>query len=441
MKAEALDNKEASRKARRPRRVLMFLENHFPEDVRVRQEAYKLIEAGYQVTIIAQFSEEGTKAREVINGVVVYRIPLITIFSKTAKRPDKDSRFATLHLTLFRIRSAIGYVFEYFYFTTACFVMSLVVAARGGFDVIHLHNPPNTPFIVGFFFKLFGKRFVFDHHDLAPELYLSRYRIPSGFIHAILLLEEKLCLRAANMVITTNESYKEIDIERGKKDPGSVFVVRNGPDLRDRIFQTVPPDPELKAMGKHILVYIGVMGPQDGVDYLLRSIWSLVHNFHREDFYCLIIGHGDELENLKHLAAELKLEKYVRFTDFIPKSDLIRYLSTSDICLDPNPSNPLNDYSTWVKVLEYMAFGKPIVSFDLKETRFSAGDAAVYARANDEDDYARKIIHLMDHPEERDVRGASGNKRMREVLAWQHVSRNLVEGYDFLFSRKDGRGK
>ncbi len=356
MKAESVDKQIASKRTARPRRVLMLLENHFPEDVRVRQEAYKLINAGYQVTVIAQFSEKGQKAREVINGVVVYRIPLITIFSKTAKRPSKDASFAKWRIGLFRIRSAIGYLIEYFYFTTACFVMSLVVAVRGGFDVIHLHNPPNTPFLVGFFFKLFGKRFVFDHHDLAPELYLSRYRIPSGFIHAILLLEEKLCLRTANMVIATNESYKEIDIKRGGKDPGSIFVVRNGPDLSDKIFQTVPPDPELKAMGKKILVYIGVMGPQDGVDYMIRAIWSLVHKFRREDFYCLIIGHGDELENLKQLARELELDNYLKFTGFIPKSDLIRYLSTSDVCLDPNPSNPLNDYSTWVKVLEYMAF-------------------------------------------------------------------------------------
>jgi glycosyltransferase involved in cell wall biosynthesis len=241
------------------------------------------------------------------------------------------------------------------------------------------------------------------------------------------------------MVIATNESYKAIDIERGKKDPGSIFVVRNGPDLNDKIFQTVPPDPELKAMGKYILVYIGVMGPQDGVDYLVRAIWSLVHKFKRTDFFCLIIGHGDELENLKELAAELDLGEYVRFTGFIPKSDLIRYLSTSDICLDPNPSNPLNDHSTWVKVLEYMAFGKPMVSFDLKETRFSAMDAAVYALVNDEDDYARKIIHLMDNPDERRWRGEAGNKRMREVLAWQHVSENLIKGYDSLFYRSNGR--
>jgi len=419
----------------------MLLENHFPEDLRVRQEAYKLVEAGYGVTVIAQFSEKGQKSREVINGVVVYRIPLITIFNKTMKRPRMDARFATIRFQLFRFRTAVGYLVEYLYFTAACFAFSLVIGAREGFDVVHLHNPPNTPFVLGFVYKLFGKKFVFDHHDLSPELYLSRYRTPSGFIHSALLLEEQLCLKTADMVIATNESYKAIDVERGKKDPASIFVVRNGPDLRDKIFKTVPPDPELKALGKNILVYIGVMGPQDGVDYLLRSLWSLVNKFKRTDFYCMIIGYGDELENLRSLGKELELDSFMTFTGFIPKADLIRYLSTSDICLDPNPSNPLNDYSTWVKVLEYMAFGKPIVSFDLKETRYSAQESAIYAKVNDEDDFAQKIIYLMDHPEERTRRGELGSRRMRDVLAWQHVSQNLVQGYEWLFRGRNGGGK
>lgn len=410
----------------------MLLENHFPEDVRVRQEAYKLTEAGYRVTIIAQFSRKGQPVREVMNGVTIYRIPLIELFSKTFKRPKKGSRFAKPRLYLFKASSIVGYFLEYTYFTLACLLMSFIIAFREGFDVIHLHNPPNTPFLVGLFYRLLGKKFVFDHHDLSPELYLSRYRIKGGIIYRILLLEEMLCLRTANMVIATNESYKEIDVKRGAKSPSSIFVVRNGPDLRDKIFQAVPPDEELKAMERKILVYIGVMGPQDGVDYLVRAIDLLLHTHQREDFYCLVIGSGDEVGNLQSLATELNVDSHLRFTGFIPKKDLIRYLSTADICLDPNPSNPLNDYSTWVKVLEYMAFGKPIVSFDLKETRFSAQEAAIYADVNNEDDFARKIIHLMDHPEERQRRGEFGSRRMREALAWQHVSGKLVEGYGWL---------
>lgn len=422
------------------RKILMLLENHFPEDVRVRQEAYKLTEAGYQVTVIAQFSEKGQKTKEVINGVTVYRIPLVTFFKKSTKIRNKNLVSLPLKLLL-RTRAALGYLFEYIYFTSACFLLSFYVLFKEGFHVIHLHNPPNSPFIVGAFFRLFGKKFVFDHHDLAPEMYLSRVKANDGLIYRALMMEEKLCLRSANMVIATNESYRNIDIERGKKDPDSVYVVRNGPDLTHKIFQPVPPDKDLKKMKKSILVYIGVMGPQDGVDYLVRAMKHLVFDLGRTDFYCLIIGKGEEVEYLKQLSSELGLDDYIWFTGFIPKSDLIRYVSTADICLDPNPSSPANDHSTWVKVLEYMVFGKPVVSFDLKETRFTAEEAAVYVKPNDELEYARAVAELMDDPERRKKMGTYGQKRMREQLSWEHVSKNLITGYDWLFGNGKSNGQ
>jgi len=414
--------------------ILMLLENHFPEDVRVRQEAYTLIEAGYKVIVIAQFSFKGQKMRETVNGVSVYRIPLLNIFQK---RTPQDAASSFLQRFVSRTRAVMGYFLEYVYFTGSCLLLSLFIAVKEGFDAVHLHNPPNSPFVLGLFFKMFGKKFVFDHHDLAPELYLSRVGARRSFIHGALLLEEALCLRAADMVIATNESYKAIDIKRGGKKAESIFVVRNGPDLTQPIFQPVAPDEEMVKMGKKILVYIGVMGPQDGVDYLVRALHKLVHEVHRTDFYCLIIGHGEELEHLKMLARGLDMGRYVRFTGFIPKADLVRYVSTADICLDPNPSNPLNDHSTWVKVLEYMAFGKPIISFDLKETRYSAGDAAVYVPPNDELAYARTIATLMDDPEKRRIMGASGLIRMREHLSWEHVSKNLLDGYQWVFEQKN----
>jgi glycosyltransferase involved in cell wall biosynthesis len=255
----------------------MLLENHFPEDVRVRQEAYTLTEAGYRVMVIAQVSSRGQKKREIVNGVSVYRIPLVEIFEKRSPAGRDGVRPSFFQLLLARMKGVFGYVLEYFYFTSSCFVVSLYILVKEGFDVIHLHNPPNSPFIIGWFYKLFGKKFVFDHHDLAPELYLSRLRIQKSIVHRALLAEETMCLRTADMVIATNESYKAIDIERGKKRPESIFVVRNGPDLTQSIFQPVPPDEELVRMGKKILVYIGVMGPQDGVDYLVRAIYKLIH--------------------------------------------------------------------------------------------------------------------------------------------------------------------
>jgi glycosyltransferase involved in cell wall biosynthesis len=280
---------------------------------------------------------------------------------------------------------------------------------------------------------MFGKKFVFDHHDLEPELYLSRYNIETSFIYKVLLLEEKLCLKSANMVIATNDSYKEIEIKRGNLKPEKIFVVRNGPDLQ--IFRPVDGDRELKNMGKKILVYIGVMGPQDGVDHLLRSLGEIVYSMGRTDLYCVIVGRGDAVEDLKVLRDELQLQDYVRFTGRIPIEDLMRYLTTADICLDPNPSNPLNDSSTWIKVMEYMALAKPIVSFDLKETRYSAQEAAIYVPPNDEKEYAKAIVKLMDDPHKRTKMGAFGQKRIKEELAWQHVSKNLLLAYESLLSK------
>ena len=404
-------------------KILMLLENPFPFDARVKNEAYTLTDAGYRVSVIAQ-SYEGERRRENVNGVSVYRVPHITLFKKS---PSGKSRFRIL---AYRLLSGIGYVFEYFYFTATCFVLSLYLAFKVRFDVIHVHNPPNTLFLIGMFYKLFGKKFVFDHHDLAPELFLSKYGVNDGFLYKALVIEEKLCLKFANLVIATNESYRKIDITRSKIDPQKVFIVRNGPDLNN--LRPVSPDKDLKRIGKSVLVYVGIMGQQDGVDYLLQALHELVYDMKRTDFYCLIIGRGDALENLKKLATDLMLDDFVRFTGFIPKEDLIRYLSTADICLDPDPSSPLNDSSTWVKIMEYMSFSKPIVSFDLRETRYSAQNAALYVTPNKTSEFAKAIAELLDNPEKRKEMGESGYQRVKNQLAWEHSGKNLLSAYEWL---------
>lgn len=421
MKFRKKDMKESAGK------ILMIVENPYPQDTRVRNEANKLFNAGYQVSVIAK-KYPNQPLTESVLGVKVYRVPWFEVFRKST---ESKSFFIKL---FFKVATKLGYIIEYFYFTLAAFIYSFVVLVKEGFDVVHLHNPPNTLFIIGLFYRLLGKKFVFDHHDLSPELYLSRYKTNGGLIHKILLLEEKLCLRAANIVIATNQSYKEIDIKRGNKKPEDIFIVRNGPDLK--LFREVAPDEELKKSGKKILVYIGVMGPQDGVDYLLRSLHILVNEFKRTDFYCVIIGPGDILEELKELREELKLQDYCRFTGKIPFDELLKYLSTADICVDPNPSNPLNDYSTWIKVMEYMSLGKPIVSYNLKETRFSAQQAALYATPNNEREFAEKIIELMDNPELREQMGNFGKQRVKNELAWEIVSENLLSAYRKLLPDK-----
>jgi glycosyltransferase involved in cell wall biosynthesis len=408
-------------------RVLMLVENSFPADARVRNEAFTLAKNGFQVSVIA-LRKTTEPLREIVNGVSVYRIPRITLFKKL---PDAAS--SRVRALLRKLQVVVGYFVEYIYFTSACLLGSFYVAAREGFDVVHAHNPPDTLFVVGAVHRLFGKKFVFDHHDLSPELYLSRYRkTTDGPVSRTLRLLEKLSLKLADIAIATNESYRAIDIQRHAIDPDRVFVVRNGPDLaRVRL---VGPDAPLMSMRKTILCYVGAMNPQDGIDYLLRALDHLVRHLKRTDFHCVLIGEGDSREGLESLALELGLDRYVQFTGFIPDEDMMRYLSTADICLDPNPSSPLNDVSTWIKVMEYMALGKPIVSFDLKETRISAGEAALYVTPNDETEFARAIARLMDDPAKRSTMGAHGRTRVQDELNWNVTSQNLLKAYARLFA-------
>jgi glycosyltransferase involved in cell wall biosynthesis len=404
-------------------RVLMLVENNFPSDIRVWNEAHTLSQAGYLVTVIA-LRTRGEKFHEEVNGVQVYRVPTLTVFKKLGEAQG------TLGRILGMFQALVGYFLEYVYFTVACFLLSLYVACWKGVDVVHAHNPPDTLFVVGAFHRLLGKRFVFDHHDLSPELYLGRFGMKQGeggIIYKTLLTLEKLSLRVANIAIATNESYKEAQCQRGKMAKDKVFIVRNGPDLR-RI-KMVPADPRLLAMGKSILCYIGTMNPQDGVDYMLRALHHLAFTLGKKDFYCVVIGTGDSFEHLKQMADILGLQDYAWFTGFVSDEDLVRYLSTADICLDPNPSNPLNDVSTWIKVMEYMAVGKPVVSFDLKETRVTAQDAAVYVEPNDDLAFAKQIAFLMDRPELRKKMGEFGKRRVEKELAWDVVSQNLLRAY------------
>jgi glycosyltransferase involved in cell wall biosynthesis len=406
-------------------KILMISESPFPEDPRVSKEAFTLTEAGYKISFIAR-NYDRKKAKDEIDEVIVYRIPPINFFKKSTLSQSH------IGVVLFRITSSIGYILEYFYFTFVSLFLSLYIAIKEGFDYVHIHNPPNTLVLIGILFRIFGKKYIFDHHDLGPELYLSKYNVKDGLFYRLLLAEEILCLKFANLVIATNESYKHIDIDRGAIQEEKVVVVRNGPDLNT--FKLVSPDEELKKMEKTILAYLGVMGPQDGVDYMLRALHHIRYTIGRQDFFCIIIGPGDALDDLKQLAKELRIEDFTRFTGFIPNQDLLRYLSTADICLDPNPSNPLNDVSTWIKVMEYMALGKPIISFDLKETRFSAQKAAIYVPPNDEEKFAKAIVTLMDNPDIRSKMGAFGKKRIKEELAWQHVSKDLISGYEKLLT-------
>jgi glycosyltransferase involved in cell wall biosynthesis len=405
-------------------RILVFVENSYPQDPRVRNECEALTAAGYAITVVA-LRKKGQPRFEVVDGVRIYRLPRLELFKKTLRENP-----TVIHRIGLKFKSVLGYLSEYVYFTSACFAMSVYVAFRHGFDIIHANNPPDTLFLVALPYKLVGKKYVYDQHDLCPELYRSRYNTRHDFLARMLQCVEWGNLKLANVTIATNESYKQIQIKRGGREPESIFVVRNGPNRRRMVI--APPSKRLRDKGKTILCYIGSLNPQDGVDYLLRALWHLLYDLKREDFYCVIIGSGDSLEDLRKLARERNLEGHVELTGFIPEEQLEAYLAAADICVDPDPSSPLNDVSTWIKVMEYMAYGKPIVSFDLKETRFSAQDAALFVRCNDELAFAKATASLMDDRQLRERMGRLGRERVERDLQWSVVSKNLLAAYAFL---------
>jgi glycosyltransferase involved in cell wall biosynthesis len=312
-------------------------------------------------------------------------------------------------------------------------VLSLKILFGRGFDVIHACNPPDLIFLIGGFYKLFGKKFVFDHHDINPELYEAKFG-KRGFGHRLLLALERLTFRTADMVISTNESYKRIAIERGGKNPRDVFVVRSGPDLT-RI-KPVPPNPALKKGRQYLVGYIGVMGAQEGIDLLLEAVRRMVYDLKRTDVQFGLVGGGTELENMKALAKRLGVDEYVTFTGRALDRQLLEMINTADVCVNPDRANDMNDRSTMNKIMEYMALGKAMVQFDLKEGRFSAGESSLYARANDVDDLVQKLLSLLADEGLRNRMGALGRERVEQVLAWQHEAPRLIAAYEHLIGEQ-----
>ncbi|MER5302905.1 glycosyltransferase family 4 protein [Streptomyces lasiicapitis] len=385
------------------RRALILVENlSVPFDRRVWQECTTLRDAGWKVHVICPRGEKrDTEPEAEIDGVRIHRYPL---------------RAAT--------GGPAGYLKEY---GTALWHTYRLARKVGPVHVVHACNPPDLLFLPARWLTRRGARFVFDQHDLVPELYLSRFDRGKDLLYRAVCAVERLTYRAADIVIATNESYRDVAVSRGGKRPEDVFVVRSAPAVER--FQPVPPEPELKRGKPHLLCYLGVMGPQDGVDYALRALAKLRDELGRTDWHAVFVGSGDAFDAMVELSRELGLSEQVQFTGRVPDADLVRYLSTADVCLSPDPRNPLNDVSTMNKVLEYMAMGRPIVSFDLREARVSAGDAAVYAPANDEAEFARLVALLLDDPEERARMGKVGQERISGQLSWRNSQESLLAAY------------
>ena len=379
--------------SKRPR-VLMLLENEgMPDDIRVLLEAESLIAAGYEVTVICPTGQSSAK-HEMIGEIRIYRYPKPLEFD-----------------------GVIGYVWEYGYSLTMMFFISLYVCLRRGFDAVHVHTPPDMTGLIANFYQLFGKKFVFDLHDLSPELYLARggNTKPNILYHLLRFFERRAC-RSANRLIATNESQRTVQIERCGAKPEHCYVVRNGPN--EFLLQDNEPLLELRQPGKIVLGYVGAIGIQDGVDYMIRVLHQLKTVHGRDDFNVVIVGGGPAASDLMKLAEELDVADLIHITGMIPFESVPRHIATFDICFTPDPSNAYNDSCTTIKTMEYMALRKPTVCFRTRENILTAGDAALYASDNSIEDLTRVTLQLMDDPE---LRKSMGELARAASRGWPYL--------------------
>ena len=397
--------------SRRPH-ILILVENlSVPADRRVWQESRALVGAGYDVSVICPAGPKHDREREIeIDGVHIWRYPL---------RPAAGG--------------PLGYPREYLIALFHSLRLAFKIRWHRPIDIVQACNPPDVLFIVAVALRPFGARFVFDHHDLVPELLLSRFPGKHRILHWLTRKAERLTFAVADAAIATNDSYRQIAIERGKMPPDRVVVVRSAPDLRR--FQRQAPDQDLRRGKTHLLAYLGVMGPQDGVDYALQAIFRLKCDIGRNDFHCAFLGAGDSMDALVALSKELGIDDVVEFTGWADDKAIQSYLSSADVCLSPDPMSPLNDVSTMNKIVEYMAMGRPLVTFDLREARVSAADAAVYVPANDVDAFAVAINDLLNDPDRRTRMGEIGRQRVVEKLSWDASERELLDFYAKLTGR------
>lgn len=390
--------------------ILIIVENlTVPLDRRVWQEARTLKEAGYTVSVVCPTGGKYTAPYEVLEGIHVFRHPLP-----------------------YEADGALGYALEYSWALAWEFALSVKAYWKVGFDVVQACNPPDLLFLIAGFWKyLFGKRFVFDHHDINPELFEAKFGRQDRF-HRLLLWLEKLTFKTADVSIATNETFKEIAIKRGGMPPERVFIVRSIPELTR--FKRIAPKIELKNGRKYLIGYVGIMGAQDGVDLLVEAMDDLVNAKGRRDVQCLIVGSGTELPRLQAMVAKKALNDFVTFSGFLSGEPLLQAFSTFDIGVIPDPKNTYNDKISMNKVFEYMTLGIPFVAFDLMETRKASGEAALYAANNDSSDLAAKMARVLDDADLRGALSEEGTSRATALLKWESERARLLAAYELALS-------
>ena len=390
------------------RKILIIVENlPVPFDTRVWQEATTLAANGYTVSVICPVGKGYMAKEETLDGVHIFRHPL----------PPEGN-------------GAIGYFREYGSALREELRLAKKVYREIGFDVIHGCNPPDDIYMVASFFKKYGVKYVFDHHDICPELFEAKFGSTKGLLYKSQVWLERQTYKHCTFAFVTNESYRRIAIERDRMPPERVIVLRSGPKL-ERLRQ-LPPDPSIRRGYPYMVGYLGVIGQQEGVEYILQAAQYIKER--ENNVFWGIVGGGPHLEAMKKQAHAMGLDDCVEFTGRVPDEQMLRYLNTADVCVNSDTYNAMNDKSTMNKVLEYMALGKAIVQFDLTEGRYSAQDASLYAKRNDAVDMAEKIRQLLADPELRERMGRYGHERIVNELSWDNTSKALLEGYEKCFT-------
>jgi glycosyltransferase involved in cell wall biosynthesis len=412
------------------KRILIIVENlSVPFDRRVWREAVSLKNAGYDVTVISpKGSHTERESRIVLDGIRIVRYGAVSFGG-----------------------GLVSYGFEYLHALAMITLLAWREFLSRAFDAVQICNPPDLLFLAVLPFKPLGVKILFDHHDLAPELYLSRSRGSGGLVFRLLLLLERLTFRVSDAVITTNRSFRDLAMSRGNVPPGRIFIVRNGPrDAQVRPFLESPGgggspgngEPSNRT-GPFLITYVGMMGPQDGVDGLLRILRRVIDRGNLGEVSIRLLGDGPEFGDLKRYARELGIDRYVEFVGRVEYDEVLRGIRDADLCVCPDPPTDMNSRSTLVKLVEYLSLGKPVVAYDLCESRVSAGDSAVFARPGDEEDFALKIETALLDPVLREGLARLARRRFVEELSWERSEEQLLAAYSFVFSEAAGpkRGK
>jgi glycosyltransferase involved in cell wall biosynthesis len=402
--------------ARNGRRVLIHVQNlPVPFDRRVWQEALALDAAGYEVHVICPRTKAYPQRREFLDGIRIYRY-------SPGREADR----------------LLGYLVEYGIAVLSQLRLALAIRLRRRIDVVHICNPPDLLFLVALPLVALGARLIYDHHDATPELMIAKGHRENSRLVRLMMALERLTYRCCHVSIETNDSFRDIALRRGAMSPENVFVVRSAPNVQR--FANARPDDVWRRGRKHLVGYVGIMGAQDGLDYLIEAANLIIRHWSRDDIQFVLVGGGTELRRLQEHVNSLSIGDQVEFTGIVSADDKLgAILSAADVCVSPDAANRMNDISTMNKIMEYMALGKPVVQFDLHEGRVSARDASLYARRNDVSSLAENIIRLVDDAELQRRMGEIGQQRLRTLLSWEQQVPELLAAYERVLSDKQRR--